>query len=75
MSMYPVAYDVPSMTLTYHFIRPVRRATPTGCRRAQLDGIDINIGDTWCHRVIYVLEQRDSMVSDEGRNLPILITS
>ena len=41
----------------------------------QLDGIDINIGDTWCHRVIYVLEQRDSMVSNEGRNLPILITS
>ena len=35
-------------------------------------GIDINIDGTWCHRVIYVLEQRDFMVSYEGRNLPIL---
>ena len=29
-------------------------------------GIDINTGGTQCHRVTYVLEQRDFMVSYEG---------
>ena len=41
----------------------------------ELVGIDINIDGTWCHRVIYVLEQARFIVSCEGRNLPILITS
>ena len=40
----------------------------------ELVGIDINIGGTWCHHVIDVLKQRD-LVSHEGRNLPIRITS
>ena len=46
-----------------------------GGARLELVGIDINTGGTQCHRVTYVLEQRDFMVSYEGRNLPILITS
>ena len=41
----------------------------------KLVGTDINIDGTWCHRVIYVLEQARFIVSCEGRNLPILITS
>ena len=41
----------------------------------KLVGIDINIDGTRCHRVIYVLEQARFIVSCEGRNLPILITS
>ena len=41
----------------------------------QLVGIDINIDGTRCHRVIYVLDQARVIVSCEGRNLPILITS
>ena len=41
----------------------------------KLVGIDINIGGTRCHSVIYVLEQARFIVSCEGRNLPILITS
>ena len=43
--------------------------------RNELVGIDINIDGTRCHRVIYVLEQARFIVSCEGRNLPILITS
>ena len=41
----------------------------------KLVGIDINTDGTRCHRVIYVLEQARFIVSHEGRNLPILITS
>ena len=41
----------------------------------ELVGIDINIDGTRCHRVIYVLEQARFIVSCEGKNLPILITS
>ena len=44
-------------------------------RYFELVGIDINIDGTRCHRVIYVLEQARFIVSCEGRNLPILITS
>ena len=41
----------------------------------KLVGIDINIDidDTWCHRVTYVLEQRDVMVLDEGRKVCFLL--
>ena len=41
----------------------------------KLVGIDINTDGTRCHRVTYVLEQARFIVSHEGRNLPILITS
>ena len=41
----------------------------------ELVGIDINTDGTRCHHVIYVLEQARFIVSHEGRNLPILITS
>ena len=53
----------------------VRHSALGRVRGDQLVGIDINIDGTRCHRVIYVLEQARFIVSCEGRNLPILITS